>query len=57
MTPEQHREKWNLPPDYPMVAPNYAVAAQNSPSRWASAAAQRAALMRYVSAFDMNTLS
>ncbi len=26
MTPEQYREKWNLPPDYPMVAPNYAVA-------------------------------
>lgn len=25
MTPEQYREKWNLPPDYPMVAPNYAV--------------------------------
>lgn len=26
MTPEQYRDKWNLPPDYPMVAPNYAVA-------------------------------
>jgi predicted transcriptional regulator len=24
MTPEQYRERWNLPPDYPMVAPNYA---------------------------------
>ena len=24
MTPEQYREKWNLPLDYPMVAPNYA---------------------------------
>jgi predicted transcriptional regulator len=24
MTPEQYREKWNLSPDYPMVAPNYA---------------------------------
>ena len=24
MTPEQYREKWGLPPDYPMVAPNYA---------------------------------
>jgi len=23
MTPEQYREKWNLPSDYPMVAPNY----------------------------------
>jgi predicted transcriptional regulator len=26
MTPEQYREKYNLPADYPMVAPNYAVA-------------------------------
>ena len=26
MTPEQYREKWNLPAEYPMVAPNYAVA-------------------------------
>ncbi len=26
MTPEQYREKWGLPPDYPMVAPNSAVA-------------------------------
>jgi predicted transcriptional regulator len=24
MTPQQYREKWGLPPDYPMVAPNYA---------------------------------
>ena len=24
MTPEQYREKWNLPADYPMVAPSYA---------------------------------
>jgi predicted transcriptional regulator len=24
MTPAQYREKWNLPPDYPMVAANYA---------------------------------
>lgn len=23
MTPAEYREKWNLPPDYPMVAPNY----------------------------------
>lgn len=23
MTPEQYREKWRLPRDYPMVAPNY----------------------------------
>jgi MucR family transcriptional regulator, transcriptional regulator of exopolysaccharide biosynthesis len=26
LTPERYREKWGLPPDYPMVAPNYAVA-------------------------------
>jgi predicted transcriptional regulator len=26
MTPEQYREKWGLPADYPMVAPNYAAA-------------------------------
>ncbi|GGK46404.1 MucR family transcriptional regulator [Salinarimonas ramus] len=24
LTPEQYREKWGLPDDYPMVAPNYA---------------------------------
>ena len=24
LTPEQYREKWGLPRDYPMVAPNYA---------------------------------
>jgi predicted transcriptional regulator len=26
MTPEQYRDKWDLPSDYPMVAPNYAAA-------------------------------
>lgn len=26
MTPEQYRERWGLPADYPMVAPNYAAA-------------------------------
>ena len=24
MSPEAYRERWGLPPDYPMVAPNYA---------------------------------
>jgi len=24
MTPEEYRERWQLTPDYPMVAPNYA---------------------------------
>ena len=26
LTPEEYREKWGLPADYPMVAPNYAEA-------------------------------
>jgi predicted transcriptional regulator len=26
LSPEQYREKWSLPKDYPMVAPNYAQA-------------------------------
>jgi predicted transcriptional regulator len=26
MTPEEYRERWSLPADYPMVAPNYAQA-------------------------------
>lgn len=26
LSPEQYREKWGLPPDYPMVAPAYAKA-------------------------------
>jgi predicted transcriptional regulator len=26
LTPDQYREKYSLPPDYPMVAPNYAAA-------------------------------
>jgi predicted transcriptional regulator len=25
LTPEDYRAKWGLPPDYPMVAPNYAL--------------------------------
>jgi len=29
MTPEEYRERWNLPPDYPMVAPNYAEQRRN----------------------------
>ena len=24
MSPDEYRAKWSLPPDYPMVAPNYA---------------------------------
>ena len=26
LTPEEYRDKWSLPHDYPMVAPNYAAA-------------------------------
>ena len=26
LTPDQYRTKWNLPSDYPMVAPNYSAA-------------------------------
>jgi len=29
LTPAEYREKWNLPRDYPMVAPNYAVRRSN----------------------------
>jgi predicted transcriptional regulator len=29
MSPEQYREKWRLPHDYPMVAPSYAAARSN----------------------------
>lgn len=28
LTPEEYRKKWNLPPDYPLVAPNYALKRQ-----------------------------
>lgn len=29
LSPEEYREKWGLPSDYPMVAPNYAKARSN----------------------------
>jgi predicted transcriptional regulator len=29
MTPDVYRQKWNLPSDYPMVAPNYAAKRSN----------------------------
>ena len=42
MSPEQYREKWGLPADYPMVAPNYSatrsrLATDNGLGRKASA--------------------
>ncbi len=27
MTPDQYRKKWGLPPEYPMVSPNYSIEA------------------------------
>ena len=33
MTPEQYRAKWGLKPDYPMVAPNYALKRQELAKR------------------------
>jgi len=33
MSPEQYRAKYGLPPDYPMVAPNYATARSNLAKR------------------------
>jgi predicted transcriptional regulator len=29
MTPEEYRERWGLPPEYPMVAPSYAAQRSN----------------------------
>jgi predicted transcriptional regulator len=29
MSPDEYRERWGLPPDYPMVAPDYAKARSN----------------------------
>jgi predicted transcriptional regulator len=33
LSPEQYRDKWSLPADYPMVAPNYAKARSNLAKR------------------------
>jgi predicted transcriptional regulator len=33
LSPEQYRAKWGLPPDYPMVAPNYAQARSDMAKR------------------------
>jgi len=37
LSPEEYREKWGLPADYPMVAPNYAAARSQLAKKWASA--------------------
>ena len=33
LSPEEYRVKWGLPPDYPMVAPNYAKARSEMATR------------------------
>ncbi|MGQ9369631.1 MucR family transcriptional regulator [Azospirillum sp. ST 5-10] len=33
MSPDDYRAKWNLPPEYPMVAPNYAKARSEMATR------------------------
>ena len=38
LSPEQYREKWGLPADYPMVAPSYSETRSSSPRTTASAA-------------------
>ena len=46
LTPDQYREKWNLPADYPMVAPNYAARGRPWRKRSASAGGIRARAFR-----------
>ncbi len=41
LSPEQYREKWGLPRDYPMVAPAYAAARSNSCQEHGPRPAQR----------------
>lgn len=48
MTPAEYRTKWNLPADYPMVAPNYA--AQRSELAKASGLGRKAAPVKKAAA-------
>lgn len=41
LSPEQYRVKWDLPHDYPMVAPNYARARSDLAKKWAWARVAR----------------
>ena len=41
LTPEDYREKWGLPHDYPMVAPNYAAARSDLAKRMGLGHARR----------------
>jgi hypothetical protein len=55
MTPEQYRDKWGLPADYPMVAPNYARwRVRSSPRKWASASSAAGAKVAIRSALFAN---
>lgn len=41
MTPDEYRQKWNLPHDYPMVAPSYAKARSELAKRMGLGLARR----------------
>ena len=41
MSPDEYRAKWSLPPDYPMVAPNYAKERSNLAKRMGLGHARR----------------
>ena len=41
LTPDEYRQRWGLPADYPMVAPAYAEQRSSWPSRSGSAASRR----------------
>jgi predicted transcriptional regulator len=46
LTPEQYRERWNLPPDYPLTAPNYTKAKSADAKRQGLGAGRPARLSR-----------
>ncbi|MGY2991196.1 MucR family transcriptional regulator [Mesorhizobium sp. URHB0026] len=60
LTPDQYRQKWNLPADYPMVAPNYAATrsalaksiglGRKAPAATPAAAAKREPVVRAAAA-------
>ena len=47
LSPEEYREKWGLPHDYPMVAPNYARARSELAKRMGLGYAPRALIHRH----------
>jgi len=50
MTPDQYREKWGLPADYPMVAPNYAKARSELAKQMGLGQARRKAAIKKIAA-------